>query len=227
MNYYFNPNVSSVGQAFDEVNWWQVGRSSAEGMIPWKTPGGRLGRAAGTAVVDVLVNALNAGSDYTQEQAMKDFAVGFIGDLAGGGLGELVSKYGAPAVAKGLSRIGFDYKDIVKMIGGGIKNIDVTFNGVSAKRMMQGWVEGKVAVIGRNMERVRAFAKEAGGEVWTGWDPNLSKAQNLAKNKEWVEKLKREGYTVYDVGLDPAYASKGDLGKGEYYGMETTEIFGD
>jgi hypothetical protein len=115
--YYFDADVESVGDAFEKVNWWQVGRSAAEGLIPCRTPGGRIGRASATAAGDVVVNALHAGSDYTQEQALQDFAVGFIGDLAGGGLGDLVSKYGSKGVARGLRKMGFDASFIYKHTG--------------------------------------------------------------------------------------------------------------
>ena len=117
MNYYFDDKVTSLNEAFNQVNWWQVGRSSAEGLIPWRTPGGGLGRAAGTAVGDVLVNAANQGAYYRQEQALQDFAVGFIGDLAGGGIGELTGKYGARAVARGLGSLGLDAKKIENLTG--------------------------------------------------------------------------------------------------------------
>lgn len=60
---------------------------------------------------------MDAGSSYTQEQALQDFAVGFIGDLAGGGLGDLINKYGADAVAKGLKKIGFDDARIESLTG--------------------------------------------------------------------------------------------------------------
>ena len=77
------------------------------------------------------------------------------------------------------------------------------------------------------MDRVRAFAKGASAEVWTGFNPSLSDAENLANNKKWIQGLKDQGYTIYDVGLDPKYSSKGDLRKGDYYGMESREVFGD
>lgn len=118
MNYYFNPaSVGDIEKSFGAVNYWQVSRSTAEGFIPWKTPGGRLGRAAGTAIGDVMVNAFNAGTDYSQEQALQDFAVGFIGDLAGGGMGELLTKYGAKNVAKGIEKMGFNAGMIRKATG--------------------------------------------------------------------------------------------------------------
>jgi hypothetical protein len=125
MNYYFNPaTTGDVGASFEAVNWLQVGRSAAEGLIPWKTPGGKLGRAAATALGDVMINALSSNGDYSQQQALQDFAVGFIGDLAGGGIGELLSKYGAKAVAKGLMGMGFDAK-FIRQATGGLSNKEV------------------------------------------------------------------------------------------------------
>lgn len=119
MNYFFNPETKGdINASFEAVNWVQVGRSAVEGLIPWKTPGGRLGRAAATAIGDVMVNAISSGGDYSAKQAIQDFAVGFIGDLAGGGIGELVSKYGATAVAKGLSKMGFDDRKIEELLTG-------------------------------------------------------------------------------------------------------------
>ena len=118
MNYYFNSNTAGdIGASIGAVNWWQVARSTLEGLIPWKTPGGRLGRAAVTAVGDVLVNALYYGNDYSVEQALQDFGIGFIGDLAGGGIGELISKYGTRSVARGLSNLGMDETEISKLTG--------------------------------------------------------------------------------------------------------------
>ena len=117
MNYYFDDKATSLQEAFNQVNWWQVGRSSAEGLIPWRTPGGRLGKAAVTAIGDVLVNALHEGSNYTQAQALQDFAVGFIGDLAGGGIGELISKYGVQGVASGLRKMNIDASIIRRLTG--------------------------------------------------------------------------------------------------------------
>ena len=118
MNYYFIPaTAGDWGASASDVNGWQIARSGFEGMIPWKTPGGRLGRAALTATGDVAVNYLNDMDGYSTEQAVQDFAVGFIGDLAGGGFGELVYKYGAKNVAGGLKKIGFDADQIRGLTG--------------------------------------------------------------------------------------------------------------
>jgi RHS repeat-associated protein len=116
--YFFDPKVETASQAFEKVNWIQVARSSAEGLIPWRTPGGKIGKAAATAVGDVLVNAVSQGTDYNGEQALQDFAVGFVGDLGGGEIGDFVSKYGAERVAIGLSKMGFDDKKIEEILTG-------------------------------------------------------------------------------------------------------------
>ncbi|WBW96129.1 hypothetical protein [Oceanirhabdus sp. W0125-5] len=35
MNYFFNPvTKGDLDKSFDEVNWWQVGRTAAEAIIP-------------------------------------------------------------------------------------------------------------------------------------------------------------------------------------------------
>jgi len=224
MDYLFNSNTTSWSQAFDNVNWWQVGRSGAEGLIPWKTPGGRIGKAALTASGDVVVNAMNNPSGYTSEQAGMDFATGFIGDLAGGGFADLISKYGSKSVANGLmNKLGMSYGNVMGMMGGGIKSINKTVNGVTSTRMMQGWAKGKIAVIGRDMDnRVIPFADGMGAEYWKGWNPKLSDAENLTNNKAWVQGLKEQGYTIYDIGTGPKSNQKG-----AFYGMETKEIFGD
>lgn len=118
MNYYFNPETTgNVEKSFGAVSWLQVSRSALEGLIPWKTQGGRLGRAAATAVGDIMVNAFEQGSSYSTEKAIQDFAVGFIGDLAGGGMGELLTKYGSKAVAKGLGKMGIGGDMITKFTG--------------------------------------------------------------------------------------------------------------
>ncbi|WP_209329144.1 hypothetical protein [Lunatimonas salinarum] len=107
------PIPAGLGALSSAVIGWQITRSGLEGLIPWKAPGGRLGRAAGTAIGDVFANYLNDPGGYDSEQFYQDFAVGFIGDLAGGGLGELTSKYGSKAVAKGLTKLpGFNAAQI-------------------------------------------------------------------------------------------------------------------
>ncbi len=106
MNYYFNPQTAGdLRASFLNINGWITLKSGAEGAIPWKIPGGKAGRAAVTAAGDVLAYFCVSPKQYTTKQALEDFTVGFIGELAGGGLSDLIAKYGAPAVAKGLCRI--------------------------------------------------------------------------------------------------------------------------
>jgi hypothetical protein len=145
--YFFDPQVESVDEAFSKVNWWQVARSSLEGLVPCKTPGGKLGRAAATAAGDVFVNALNNRSDYSAEEALIDFAIGFLGDLVGGEIGDVVNKYGSKAVANGLLRMGFDTK-YIRQVTGGLSNKEV--------RM---WYSEQVKSINTNIAPTEANAK--------------------------------------------------------------------
>jgi hypothetical protein len=147
MNYYFNPQTAGDWEASSgAVKGWQITRSGLEGLIPWKTPGGRLGRAAGTAFGDVIANYLNDPSGYSEDQFYQDFAVGFIGDLAGGGLGELTSKYGSKAVAKGLTKLpGFNAGQIRELTGYDIigdyaNNLAKSLGGVADKATGDGSV---------------------------------------------------------------------------------------
>ena len=145
--YFFDPQVETISEAFSKVNWWQVARSSIEGLVSCKTPGGKLGRAAVTAIGDVLVNALNNRFDYSTEEALMDFAVGFFGDLAGGEIGDVVNKYGSKAVANGLLKMGFDTK-YIRQITGGLNNQDV-----------RSWYSEQVKNINTNIAPTEANAK--------------------------------------------------------------------
>ena len=119
MNYYSNPQTAGdLRASFLNINGWITLKSGAEGAIPWKIPGGKAGRAAVTAAGDVLAYFCASPKQYTTKQALEDFTVGFIGELAGGGLNDLIAKYGAPAVAKGLCRIpGFSVNKIRGLTG--------------------------------------------------------------------------------------------------------------
>jgi hypothetical protein len=171
------------------------------------------------------------------------FVEGFMGGLIGTSLGGLVSeKFGT------LSNLGkklvtkFDgvigYASICKWLGGGLKQINKSFNHtlgngqvvtITANKVMKGWDPQKIAVIGRSQdERVVPFAIKLSNELgihvhqikeWQGWSSNLT----IEQNKQWIQKLKNEGYTIYDIGTDPRYGND----KGPFYGMEFDEIFGN
>jgi len=58
---------------------------------------------------------------------------------------------------------------------------------------------------------------------------NLSKNENIANNKLWIQQKVAEGYTVIDIGLDPAIIlDSGNMSKakGPYYKVETEIAFG-
>lgn len=237
----------SFGAAFghDKFSKTQVTRSAAEGLIPWRTPGGKLGRAAFTAIGDVLVNLIDGKYGTDNYPLMgQDFMLGFFSDLAGGAAGELASKYALPKVGKGLlNKFDVHYKTVASWLGGGLQQISKTFSHASAyggtinaSRVMKGFGENKVVVIGRNMDdRVVPFAEYLSQELgynvvtikqWIGWNSNLT----VEQNRTWVQQLKNEGYTFYDIGLDPQFTSGHATGtpnfnEGDWYSMELNEIF--
>jgi hypothetical protein len=73
-------------------------------------PFGGLAKAVLEAAGEVVLNALEAlGSeckDYTNKQALFDFALGIATDLVGDKLADLIVKYGAIAIEKGLKKLG-------------------------------------------------------------------------------------------------------------------------
>ncbi len=149
MAYLFDSNVNSWTDAFGSVNKLQVLRSGGESLIPWRTPGGKVGRAAGTAMGDVLINAASNPTGYTKEQAGLDFVTGFLGDLAGGGFGQIVNKYGSKAVINGLmDKMNFSPSQIRKMTGG--------FDGDAVRK----WYKSKVDGINTNVSPTAANARD-------------------------------------------------------------------
>lgn len=56
---------------------------------------------------------------------------------------------------------------------------------------------------------------------WSQWSPNLT----VEQNREWIKSLQEQGYTIYDVGLDPEFTSRGNYDEGPFYSMELEEIF--
>lgn len=237
----------SFGAAFghDKFSKTQVARSAAEGLIPWHTPGGKLGKAAFTAIGDIMANLINGKYGEHNYQAMgQDFMLGFFSDLAGGAVGELASKYAIPKIGKGLlNKFDIHYKTACSWLGGGIQQVNKTFShasayggNITATKIMKGFADNKVVVIGRNMDdRVVPFAQKLSQELgfnvvtikqWSGWNPNLTVEQNRA----WLQQLKNEGYTFYDIGLDPRFTSGAatgtpDFTEGPFYSMELNEIF--
>ena len=192
MDYLFNPNTSSWSQAFDNVNWWQVGRSGAEGLIPWRTPGGKIGRAAATATGDVLVNAMNDPSGYTAEQAGLDFTTGFIGDLAGGGFGQVLNKYGSKAVINGLmDKMGYSATQIRKMTGG--------FDGDAVRK----WYKSNVDAIDINVSPTEANARSIVGQRNTLKQQarDLMSDQKAANNLPAIESYDYYYNKSYNKGL--------------------------
>lgn len=107
VNYFIDPGINTVGEAFGSVNWKQVAWAGATGLLP----GGGLAKAAFVAVGDVIIaylDALSKCEEYTTEDALFDFAFGVASEFVGDKLGDLVAKYGRTVVAAGLRKLGLD-----------------------------------------------------------------------------------------------------------------------
>lgn len=248
MIYLTEDNCPSFGAAFGNplFNKLQVGRSSFEGIFFWKTPGGKIGRASASAALDVIANAVSGKYGMTDYSTMgSDFMLGFFSDLAGGEIGELASKYSIPKIGKGLlNKFHLPYKTVTSWLGGGVEIISKSFShpaayggSITANRVIKGYAKDKIAVIGRSMDdRVIPYAQYLSQELginvttikqWSGWNSNLT----VEQNRTWIQKLKNEGYTIYDIGRDPGFLSGAltggtpDLSYGDYYLMELEEIF--
>jgi len=132
----------------------------------------------------------------------------------------------------------FPYRTVTRWLGGGLQAINKSFSissahggVVTATQVMRGWGTNKVVVIGRNMDdRVVPYAQKLSQELgfnvvtikqWGGFNASLT----VEQNRQWVKLLKAEGYTIYDVGLDPQYTQLGNFDEGPYYGMELDELF--
>ncbi|WP_231847478.1 RHS repeat domain-containing protein [Flavobacterium branchiophilum] len=135
MSYLFDSSVNTWGQAFDKVNWKQVGISGALAAIPWNAPGGKWGKAGFAGATDVMTNALSQ-DDYSLEQAGTDFALGFIIQLAGGKFADFCSKYGSSNVAKGLvTKLGMAAKKVHSLTGVWHSATDGNFVGKLANQL--------------------------------------------------------------------------------------------
>ncbi len=230
-------NVSDWNEALTKVNWWQVGLTMATGALPISNKYILAAANAGSAVFAEL--GKNGFTSW--EKLGSSFVEGFMGSIIGSSLGDLIADKFANIGNLGRRLITkfegiFSYETICRWLGGGLKiiNKSITHNGqaITASRMMKGFADNKVAVIGRNMkERVMPFANSLSNDLgvpvltWPGFNAALSDAQNLANNQAWIKSLKVQGYTFYDVGLDPYFTSRGNFDEGLFYSMELNEIF--
>jgi len=125
-----------------------------------------------------------------------------------------------------------------------LKGTEIVYNGIKAERVLVG-SSNKIAVIGRDFDaRVLKFAagfeKQTGTKIETfrasagaklGWErllkqyggnvpEDIAKTSTIFKeNLAWAEKIKKEGYKVFDTGLGSKDAS------GTFYGAEVKTIF--
>ncbi|MBX9733913.1 MAG: hypothetical protein K2X37_07605 [Chitinophagaceae bacterium] len=229
-----NPNVSSFTDAFAYINWWDVGHATAMGAFTFSN---KYLDAAITGAAFALKSLYNGDS---WESIGYRFLEGFLSSIAGSSFSHFINdKFAGNISTLGgalVNKFGnfIPYGKITSWMGGGLELISKSFMHnnkiINAHRIMKGFSSNKVAVIGRNMNnRVTPFANSLSSELgvpvltWQGFNSNLSVAQNVANNRAWIKQLKSEGYTFYDLGVDPDAATP-DLG--EFYRMELEEVFG-
>ncbi len=95
---------------------------------------------------------------------------------------------------------------------------------------------GKVVIIGENMSDIRLVAKqlqESGVNAkwyqsWTKYWPNRPLTQvelsaNLGRNSSWITSKVKQGYTILDLGRDPARVALGEA-ISEFYQKELNDI---
>jgi hypothetical protein len=63
----------------------------------------------------------------------------------------------------------------------------------------------RAIVIGENMNRVRGAAKALGASYYRAWRIEPFDAQLVLRRSEaWIRRKVREGYLIYDIGIDLA-----------------------
>ena len=240
-------NVTTWNQAMQKIDWSQVGSTVITSFLPWRSAEGKLLIASVNGASAALSDMINRGFVSWTETGIK-FTEGFFGSLLGSQLSHVATKFGGiQNMGKSLVRKlenYFPYAKIARWLGGGITYSTKTFSNssvfsgvITSERQIIGWANGKVAVVGRSMEeRVKPFANSLQQELgvpvlyWTGFDKNLDINLNLENNRTWLKSLKADGYTFYDIGLDPFHTSGAASGlvnmdKGLYYSMELNELF--
>ncbi len=121
-NYYFNSKTAGKFKAsFHSINWWQVTSAGVQNLFHVKN---KALEAVITGFGDVIVNWMKQGEKYSCEKALRDFAMGFLSDIAA----RYVSKFGAKAVAKGMKKMGVNPAKIKRLTG-----VDLSDSKSSAK----------------------------------------------------------------------------------------------
>lgn len=182
MNYLFDEDVQNIEQAFDKVDWAQVSLETLKGANPFRTPGGKLGKAGLEAIGEVVTAgslAVINGQDYTIEQATQDFLLAIGAELLGDKAAEIM---GNPKLRKQLAA------KLDKM------GIDPNSFGLEL-----------------NMPKTRSFdisdVKEGQGVVYRRVDKDGNVYIGRSKSKERF--LERQGEhtkkALKDTGNDPQY----------------------
>ncbi|TAJ54350.1 MAG: hypothetical protein EPO58_08840 [Chitinophagaceae bacterium] len=238
-----DPSAPTWSDAFGKIDWFQVGSTALTAVIPWHTPGGKALIAAVSGAGAVLSDLATHGFTSWAQTGIA-FTEGFCASIIGDGLSDVVSKFGSvQAFGKALmTRLDnyVPYNKICKWLGGGLQNIAKSYYNsstgkyVTAARKMQGWADKKIVVIGRNQaDRVNFFRDQLKSELGSDYtvitfnaNPTATADQIFQDNANFIKYYKSEGYTFYDVGLDPSFpVTNTDADFGPYYLMEVLEVF--
>ena len=112
---YFDPSVTTLQEAVNKVDYWQVGAAFVTGLLP----GGRVVQSLAGAGTDVFLTWQDAQRDaceeYPFEQMVQDFAQSFAIEMIGSYIGDFAAKYGVQAIEQGLKQLGVDEATIKKL----------------------------------------------------------------------------------------------------------------
>jgi hypothetical protein len=180
-NYFFNSKTAgNFKESFSKVNWWQATRSGVESLFHFKS---KTLTAAITGFGDVIINWMKQGKKYSCEKALKDFAVGFLSDLAA----RYVCKFGAKAVAKGMDKMGVSHARIKKLTG-----IDLSGGRKMSTIAKHGDTFGKMGTYIKN-PNIKVDWKQYAGHA-------AERMQQRGINRKMVENIVKNGKVLSQNG---------------------------
>jgi hypothetical protein len=210
MNYYFNDETrGDLTASASKVDKVQILRSSVESIIPipFNNKKGRLLKAAVTATLDVLQQygiSKIQGKEYDGEQALKDFVGGFITDLAGGGIGDIVAKYGVQSVARGLKKLNIT-TDIIRKLTG-----------------ISGNYTGKLQKVNKPDASADALAKKLGGTSRVKFENDPLQREFDVVSDKFIGQTKASGTlgSKLRAQAKATFEAAQETGKSVYYEFE-------
>ena len=187
-NYFFNSKTAGNFKAsFDKINWGQVFVSGVENLFDYKN---KALTAAVTGLGDVIVSWMKQGKKYSCEKALRDFAMGFLSDIAA----RYVCKFGAKAVSKGMEKMGVNPAKIKKLTG-----IDISGSEVNKS----------VSRTTKNIKNI-IFDNKQVGKKWGEHMKDYPNLKNYSEYKNYANKVfKNYDKKVFDKVKNEWYYIKG------------------